>query len=329
MTIRTREWPVPDVPDAGRMESWLRSPDVVRPDGAVTSWSNPAHPGYPYPEAAGLWLSWACRPGGPRPDALADAVAARLCADCPRVPGGAGRDGIAYLFDSAVALAGLLAYRDAGGRVDVIPAVSGLHAFVAERIRRREASVPAAAGRWSVEFSPHLFKVAKAILAFDRASGTRLADDLLPGLSAAWPGAWPRRIYVHAHCYAVEGLLLMRAAGRGDGLPDPDAEVARLARWQRADGAMPSHAAGDEPAGEARCDATAQAVRLWCRADLDRFAAPIRRALSFLASCQSAPGGIAWAPDGGEAADVNAWTTLFAVQAVCWADAPGSIDEIL
>ncbi|MBM4394860.1 MAG: hypothetical protein FJ087_04140, partial [Deltaproteobacteria bacterium] len=54
-----------------------------------------------------------------------------------------------------------------------------------------------------------------------------------------------------------------------------------------------------------------------------------RRALSFLASCQSGPGGIAWAPDDGEAADVNAWTTLFAVQAVRWADAPGSIDEIL
>lgn len=39
------------------MLDWLAGPEVVRDDGAVVSWHNPAHPGYPYPEAAGLVLS--------------------------------------------------------------------------------------------------------------------------------------------------------------------------------------------------------------------------------------------------------------------------------
>jgi len=314
-------------PDADRMSEWLRSPDVVRPDGAVLSWWNPAHPGYPYPEAAGLWLSNACATGQPgRPDALADRVAARLCRDAAEA-GGAGRDGAVYLFDSAVALAGLLAYRSGGGVLDVAPAAAALHAFVAAGIERRAGCLPAARGRWSVDFSPHLLKAAKAAYAYDRAFGARSAGTLVPALASlaadVRPGSGP--LYVHAHCYAIEGALLLRSAGVR-GLPDPAVEVARLARFQRPDGAMPAYILDDRPAGAARSDATAQAVRLWCLLDPVAFAGPIRRGLAHLAACQSPAGGLLYEPRGD---DVNTWSTLFALQAVRWARSRGRIEDVL
>lgn len=73
--------------------------------GAVLSWVNPAHPGYPYPEIAGLWLRFAARQGAP--SSAVDLVRERLRDD--GASGLVGRAGLSYAFDTAAALGGLVA----------------------------------------------------------------------------------------------------------------------------------------------------------------------------------------------------------------------------
>jgi len=59
---------------------WLVSPSVVSSDGRVFSWSNPRHPGYPYPEIAGYLLSLLALEGDSTLD-IRDRIARRLVGD--------------------------------------------------------------------------------------------------------------------------------------------------------------------------------------------------------------------------------------------------------
>ena len=47
--------------DGVRVDLWLNEVVGADPEGRVLSWYNPDHPGYEYPEAAAMWLLWACR----------------------------------------------------------------------------------------------------------------------------------------------------------------------------------------------------------------------------------------------------------------------------
>lgn len=300
--------------DLDAMDRWLRAPSVVREDGAVLSWVNDAHPGYPYPEIAGLWLS-----------ALADAddIAARALR--PRVSrwlraqigaeGGVGRAGVTYLFDSAVAAVGLRAVDGA----DALPLT--LRGFLARAVGDEAACAPpAAAPRWSESFGPHQIKCVIAL----RASGLEAPPSLLrlrervvySGEGARFtvePGS--PQSYLHAHLYALEGLIALAEEG------DRDARHAAQegARWTAAaqdpSGGLRAWHDGARASGPLRADATAQAVRVWAWADRARYAERIARALGFLAALQHPSGGLRYEP-GSE--DVNTWATVFARQAAAW-----------
>ena len=81
---------------AARARAWLRTPSIVDSEGAVRSWDNPRHPGFDYPEVAGLWLS-AFASGDRGRDPIAARVAERLAARV--LAGQVGRDGVGYTFD--------------------------------------------------------------------------------------------------------------------------------------------------------------------------------------------------------------------------------------
>lgn len=128
--------------------------------------------------------------------------------------------------------------------------------------------------------------------------------------------AGSERTYLHAHCYAVEGLLCLARLGRPEIVP----VCRRAAEWllsvQEDSGALLAWHDGESSWGAAHADAIAQAVRIWACVDRVEYAAAIARSLDFLAGLQSAEGGVYYHPGSG---DVNSWATIFAVQAVQWA----------
>lgn len=318
----------PRLPDPAAMRHWLVR-DALCADGAIVSWVNPAHPGYPYPEAAGLFLStMSSSPGAATGDAATlDRVAGWLCRTIG-TDGGVGRNGTSYLFDSAVVLAGLLRYRDAGGRVGGDGVVRRLGAFVHEQIACGAAVSPRSAeadGRWSTQFGAHLVKCLHGLHLYARAFGDPLPAHLVTALIDR-SGHQPSPVYVHPFCYEQEGHAVVQRYGLASLLEPIDGALDWLAALQQPDGGILAFANGMDGFGEARCDSTAQAVRLWLLRDRTRYSDAIVRALGFLAACQTDAGGIRYSPD---SIDVCSWATMFTVQAVEWFQGQPNLDELL
>ncbi|MGH1345324.1 MAG: hypothetical protein ACRBN8_27425 [Nannocystales bacterium] len=292
-------------------EAWL-SEHAVHGD-AVLSWVNPDHRGYAYPEAAGLLLRWFALQGIPAPRDVTTRLAIQV--DEGRV----GRDGLVYAFDTAVALAGLETldehedprWTEARRRLTTTPVVH-----------------PAAPPRWSSVAGPHMLKLAVGCAAraqrgwstptLDRLADVRVQQDATGRLRT--PPHEPT--YVHAHAYACEGLLALRALD----VPAPvdiDGAIEFLCRVQREDGGIPAWSDG----GPSRADGTAQAIRLWVLHDPEGHRGSIDRGLAFLDSLTDEQGAVRYEPD---SADRNTWCTLFAAQARAWASgAPARVEDLL
>lgn len=316
--------------DAPRMLAWLRS-KATQPDGHVLSWVNAAHPGYHYPEVAGLLLTLlATREAAP------SVTRTRIASQLARglAPSGAvGRGGIDYAFDSAMALRGLHAHLGAGGALDADPAptesvTERLFSFIADCVARRSAlgaGDEVSGPRWSTSYGCHLLKMTHALGAHGRLAGARSAEILSNELLVTFrPLARAGRFvihegseksYVHAACYALEGLLALREV---DGTRQLLMDGARwLASLQRPDGALPAWHDGVCPRGPWPTDVVAQSVRLWAAMDPVRFAPEIHRGLRRLAELQAPCGGLRYLEGSN---DINSWATIFAVQAVTWAE---------
>lgn len=316
---------------------WLRSDAVVASDGRVWSWHNPTHPGYAYPEAGGLWLALMARE--PEVDeGQLDRVAAWLCA-CERAQG-IGRDGRGYLFDHGMVVAGRLAW--AARRGSSARDERGSIARMIEQLHRGTATSPAGAGtRWSECLGPHLLKLALPLAQWiehteDLASvralealHTALRPVLHHGRVPSGPGHAPT--YVHAHCYAAEGLWQLSEAPLADAIRhDARAAAEQAAAWlahvQRADGGLVPWHDGTRGWGPAPADVAAQAVRLWSGLDRARYRDAIDRALAFLGRLTDSSGGLRYheASD-----DLNTWATVFTVQALDFADGDASVRRLV
>ncbi len=316
-------------PDRARMLAWLAREAVVD-GGAVLSWVNPAHPGYTYPEAAGLVLGLLAQEPG-SPPGLRRRLADRLTAEVGPT-GALGRAGVDYLFDAGIVLHGLLLHVEAGGALGDPDALARLGEGVLAGIEGRTPRVPAAPGsdHWSDTWGCHLIKLALPLQRLAAggerraaAAAGRLVDELL-GL---WRGdrfvvhAGSERTYVHAGCYALEGLWGLGGGWEATARPILRAGAAWLASIQAEDGSLPAWHDGARGSGARPSDVVAQALRIWTMVDLaegtGRFAAARARALGCLAARQHASGGIRYVE--GEA-DVNSWCTAFAAQALAWAE---------
>lgn len=319
-------------PGRAALLRWLSSNAVVTDDGRVWSWHNPEHPGYAYPEAGGLWLGVMAREPGVDEGRL-DRVAAWLGA-CERADG-IGRDGRGYLFDHAMVVAGRLSWAARRGRSGAGEGRS--ISVMLEQVRAGRATSPAGAGqRWSERFGPHLLKLALPLSRWVEHTGDRQTSSALAELLAVLrPTLDGGRVpsdpdggatYLHAHCYAAEGLWRLSEAP----LPRPAQAEARalaeqtaawLARVQRADGGLPQWHDGTRGWGPAQADVAAQAVRLWSGLGPAAYREAIDRALAFLARLADPRGGLRYHED---SRDLNTWATLFTVQALDFAD--GDVD---
>lgn len=316
---------------------WLGRAAVVDDEGRVWSWHDPAHPGYAYPEAGGLWLALMAREAEVD-EAQLDRVTAWL-RDCERREG-IGRDGRAYLFDLGMVVAGRLAWAERRGLG--VEGERGSIATMLGCLRDRRAIEPEGApSRWSERFGPHLLKLALPLARWVERTGdaeaARWLERLLPALR---PGVADDRVptepdggptYLHACCYAAEGLWGLSAAPlpravRAEARARAEAIAAWLCRAQREDGGLPPWHDGTRGWGPAPADVAAQAVRLWSGLDRAGYAEAIARALRFLARLQAPEGGVRYHED---SRDVNTWATVFTVQALDFAAGAADVRRLV
>jgi hypothetical protein len=317
---------------ADAMLDWLETL-ALEHAGAIPSWLNPRHPGYPYPEAAGLWLT-ALSQARPNSPAIAPTVRwleSQVEHDASDERSYVGRDGRLYAFDSAMTLSGLLAARNSGARVSPV-ALESLTRGLVHAVEHQWAGseLPDPARHWSDRWGCHQLKLAWAL--------SRAADELGSELSAACRNALVRleplrrlerdgrffiaaddgRSYVHASCYALEGLMAS---------PEVGAQLRAGARWlasiQEDDGSLPCWLPEDGAttldagldAGRRPSDVIAQAIRIWTAVDARAFAKAIDAALSALFRRQGPTGALSYLePD--DSPDLNSWCTIFAAQAL-------------
>ncbi len=314
---------------------FLASPLVANGHGSIYSWVNPAHPGFVYPESMGLYLRLMSYLAAVRQDSHlaghAHAVAAGLQNLTPP-SGGLGMEGKLYLFDTCMAVAGLTAYkRLLGGRVDggKLASMAGFIVRMAENrlpLVDGEGRVPKTERHWSTIFGAQMLKTVIALdsLATEtgedryRALARGIADEVVDGCLTDGTfriGRGDTAVYCHAHCYALEGLLYLRARGYRDTTAMLRAGADRLRDWQNEDGSLFNWC--EDPARERAKvgDATAQSVRLWLAVDREVYRPSIERGLGFLAALRSPEAGIYYS-DGSR--DVNSITSIFAAQAMEW-----------
>jgi hypothetical protein len=139
-------------------------------------------------------------------------------------------------------------------------------------------------------------------------------------------GHQPSPVYLHPFCYEQEGHLIVAHYGLADLFEPIDGALDWLAALQRPDGAILAFANGMDGFGDARSDATAQAIRLWLLRNRTRYGAAISRGLAFLAACQTPQGGIRYSPGSD---DVCSWPTMFTLQAVDWFISGPRIDDLV
>lgn len=305
---------------------WLTSPEVIRDCGGVLAWHNPVHPGYLYPEAAGLLLRYLTdqeltAEQTQQRARIATRLGRQVAAD------DIGRGPHRYTFDLGVVLAGLRSFAllDEG-------AVAAF-ATLAQRVRDGVVVRPGLTERWSThKCSPHLLKLAIGALL---APPSPTADGMLRHL-AGWPTQCEgggrlltpphSTTYVHAHAYATEGLLAL--AGSTAVSQDARARSRKLAHvataWlveaQHKSGGIWAWHDGMRGSGARHSDATAQAIRLWCLVDRDYFARPITDALGFLSRMTTGQGAVRYSD---QSDDLNTWATIFAEDAKQFVQQPG------
>ena len=308
---------------------WLTGSDVIGRDGAVLSWVNPGHPGYPYPEIAGYMLSYLAQQGQATVD-VRNRVAQRLAGDMA-ASGAVGRNGIEYVFDSAMVLAGLVAHVRTGGLLSEPDMLDRLHQFITSRLLRRtaiEGGAEAAPDHWSASYGCHQLKCVISLLALADIQPARdpnglvesLLEDLLPLFDAGRfrVNALSELTYTHAHCYALEALLVLDGRGRHEVRPWIEEGAAWLAGLQNDDGGVPSGFGGPVRAA-AHADCTAQSVRIWACVDPQRYRIAIDRSMAFLNSLTDG-GGVRYRPGSD---DINTWATIFGAQALDFAENGG------
>ena len=301
---------------------WLLEGPLRTPGGMLAAWADGPIPAHTYQESTGYLVTLLCYlyrvTGQDRYRDEAAATVGALMDDMAQAPG-CGRDGVIYLFDTAVCLRALGAFNTLFEE-HTPPSARVLMERLARTlqgmIERQQACTPVngEADRWSRSFSAHLIKAAHLVSPW--IPGWRPVMEALVDRfyrdGRFYADATARRVYLHASCYASEGLL-----ARPNIFPEERARVAAfLAQIQRADGGIPAW--WPEDSGPVT-DATAQALRVWQCVDAGAFADHIERGFAFLDSVAQPGGGFRYSP---RIAHANSWATIFAVQALIWRDLP-------
>lgn len=325
--------------------AWLLDSKLCDAEGRVYSWLNPSKPGYVYPEIMGYYVSLCAeraRHAGGQVWLERALTVARALESQLSPAGGLGRAQIDYTFDTGIGLCGLARLDRVRGGNGFRPTIARMAEFLTRHLEQGVVAVESGRARvddtrWSESFGASALKTA---IALDMASehlgdpaprelGRRVVRDVL-GKCLAPDGririnAKRDWVYAHAHAYAVEGLCALAPRGLADSSAILPA-AAWIASVQNADGSITNYHGRPDAQLSRQGDATSQAVRIWCAVDARRFAPNIARGLGFLASLQTAEGGLRYSAD---SSDVNSWVTMFAAQATLWSTDGADMEWVL
>lgn len=284
---------------------WLLEGVCRGPHGEIAGWVTDGCPAFWYPEVGGYYLVFCAYLSQVFRDPryfLKGLDCLDWLASSVGPTGGVGKEEVEYVFDTAMVLRGVSLAAS-----QKISLLSKMSEFCLGNIREGRAGTAFSAhgSRWSQGVGGHLFKAAAVL---ERFSGFRCWDMI----STQVRRAGTEDSYLHAYCYGLEGMLLQGERAGGNCSILEGAEV--LSRAQAREGGLPSHFPGS--GFPLRSDVTAQAVRIWCLVDPERYRKHIRGALEFLRGLVSPEGGLWYEPD---SPCVNVWSTIFAIQADLWA----------
>ncbi|MGD1855608.1 MAG: hypothetical protein ACFB2W_15310 [Leptolyngbyaceae cyanobacterium] len=319
---------------------FLAFSDIVSCSGDVFSWLNSQQSGYIYPEIMGYYLTFGSQylAAYPNDSPFNQCLSRRVHRVAQRLQqlvhakGGIGRGSALYLFDTAMAITGLLTYgMELKGVVDAT-CLDRMTAFVCHAIQQQQPVVfmqgqrCALSPRWSTEFGSSMLKVVICLNRLSdwtgdacyRQQGQRLVENVMAkylhqGAFTVLPK--PSMVYTHAHCYALEGLLDIHCRGDDNMMSYLTAGADCLQRWQNQNGSLFNWNRMPHPVPMQIGDATAQAVRIWLAVDCDRYQTAIQRGLNFLDQLSTPQGGLYY---GTGSDDINSWVTMFAAQALDW-----------
>ncbi|OKH24711.1 hypothetical protein [Chroogloeocystis siderophila] len=314
---------------------FLTCSKIVCNSGYIYSWINPNHPGFVYPEAMGLYLTLVSQLSLQRNYRYlaeqAHAVANSLQHLISPL-GGIGKNEKLYLFDTCMAVNGLLTYKKyLNGYVNPT-VVADMSRFIMKMAQQRLAVVADNGSlleiqpHWSSVFGASMLKTVIALDALAVETGEHyfsnlaleIAEEVVrecysDGVFHVFPET--TLVYCHAHCYALEGLLYLHSRDYLEATELLSGGAQSLQRWQNSDGSLFNWY--NAPSRELCkvCDATAQALRIWIAVDRDRFAEAINKGFTFLLSLRSPDFGLYYCD---RSLDVNSWASIFATQAMDW-----------
>ena len=326
---------------------WLLEGSIRMPDGMLAAWVDHSDPSRPYEESTGYLITLLCylyRLTGQDRFRIEASRTVRALVRALKDRDGCGREGTIYLFDTSVCLRAL------GTFLSTFPdseALQDLERFreLAQRLARTACDMlrsrkaflnpgfESGPKRWSETFNVHLIKAIHHVWTWMETCGQpmdlrEIIDELMTercreGLF--FSDASHSEANLHAHCYALEGLLALEDRTREQVKKSLAEATERLAELQTPEGGLPRRWPITGESWSAT-DTTAQAVRIWQCTDPVKYGDIISKGLEFLHSMAHPDGGFLYSQG---TSHVNSWSTIFAVQALMWRAVEADADWIV
>ena len=296
---------------------WLFDGPSQLPSGPWLSWISEDHSGYPYPEATAIALrtaDWWHKVNGQDVLGVSRTAAMQYLEQSVGPDGLVRREGIGYLFDTLLVLAALDGASP--GRYRESRVADRMTIAVVNNLESRTAVSGTLPRRWSHRFGPHLLKALSIASLYPRwkaPHGSIFNSSIeylteMQGRDGQLVHPDDEGIYLHAHCYALEGLAIFDRHGVPecripflDGLSlltDQQLPGGGFPQWTQSVGAP--HAA----------DVTAQAGRLLLLPESQCDERTLLAIDNSLHECLTG-GGIRYLSN---SSDENTWCTAFVLQ---------------
>lgn len=327
-------------PDFWSMEQWMTS--AIRDiNGGIYSWQRDGENGYLYSEITGygikLYTYLYDLFKDPKYLHMAKQSTNYINSQINGSCGGMSREGIYYVFDTAICLSGILSYYGYvidnehmdNKHIDKNGIEKLLNFSYYNLLNKSPIELNGSTktdldfNHWSLSYGSHLLKCCIALSQssniFEREKEKldnmidKLCIDVLHNFHNGHfhTNCYSKEVYTHSHCYATEGLIYLNR-------PEHLCIIEESANWlstvQNQDGSLYNRYFSDK-CQEKVADITAQAIRIWIWTNKDKYDYNIMKAFSFLKSLQSPEGGIYYKPG---SKDINSWVTMFTMNAVAW-----------